>query len=227
MGCVTTMDKKQLVKLISAFAMADGGLYRRSENGNAYFMMNMLSCHQDYISWVEETLKELTGTTKSEVKNPYKRPQTRLSSKTHPTLTKIHGRIYRDCGYKGLDEHHVKNIDWEMLAIFYMADGSLYWREPKKEGHSPLINIMLNMKRLSYGDQWFLKKSIKDNLGIEFNINKHFSKGKTYYMLRLRNKDAQMFFDGIRPYMVDSFHYKLCESVRKAPVGKKPDDEIV
>ena len=225
MRCVTTMDKKQLVKLISAFSMADGGLYKKNENGNASFQMNMLTIHDDYIEWTKSVLEELIHVNKTKVANPFKNPQTNLNSRTHPLLTSIHGRIYRD-SYKGLDEHIVNNIDWEVLAIFYMADGSLHIDKPnpKKGLVNESINIFLHMKRLSYGDQWFLKKSLKDNLDLEFNINKQFYKGKTYYFLRLRNKDSIKFMDGVRPYIKESFNYKLYDSVRKAPV--KGDDIV-
>ncbi len=230
MGSVTTMDKKQLYKLISAFSMADGGLYKRSENGNAYFMMNMLSVNDDYIEWVKETFENLVHVNKTKVANPCKRPQTNLNTRTHPTLSTIHGRIYRDDRYKGLDEHWINNIDWEILAIFYMADGSLGAEPPNpKKGlinYSP--NVTLNMKRLSYGDQWFLKRCIKDRLGVEFNIKQHNYKDKTYYFLRLVRKDVEKFIEGITPYVKDSFKYKLWDSERKAPLAEKlKDDDIV
>jgi hypothetical protein len=228
MRCVTTMDKKQLVKLVSAFSMADVGLYKRSENGNAYFMMNMLRCHEDYVDWVKETLEELVHVNKTPVANPCKRPQTNLNSRTHPFLTKLHGRIYRD-KYKGLDEHAMKMFDWEMMAIFYMADGGLHVEppNPKKGLINPSPNVTLNMKRLSYGDALFLKKTIRDALGVEFNVAKHFYKGVTYYYLRLRNKDIAVFMEGVRPHMKQSFHYKLYDSERKAPAAERPGDDIV
>ena len=45
------MDKKQLVKLISYFAMGDGGLYIQ-DGGNAKFIMNMKAEHEDYCFFV-------------------------------------------------------------------------------------------------------------------------------------------------------------------------------
>lgn len=220
------MDKKQLVKLISAFTMADGGMYRRckgdpaTSNANAYFMMNMTTKHMDYIEWVAETLSHVTSVTISDVKNPCKTPQTRLCSKTHPFFTKMWGRIYTD-SYKGLDPHAMKMFDWEMLAIFYMADGSLYVEPPnaKKGLVNPSPNVTLNMKRLSYGDQLYLKKLIKEKLGVETNVTRQTYKGRTYYFLRVRNRDIDIFMEGIEPYMKESFYYKLWDSERKAPKG--------
>jgi hypothetical protein len=223
------MDNKQLNKLISCFSMADGGLYyATSGSSNAYFAMNMLTKHMDYIDYVKSTLENIVYVAKSEVKNPCKNPQTRITSRIHPLLSKIHSRIYRDGGYKGLDEHWVHCIDFEILAIFYMADGSLSVEKPNiKKGlvnHSP--NVTLNMKRLSYGDQWFLKKCLKDNLDLEFNIMTQKYNGKVYYYLRLRNKDVSKFMDGIKPYILKSFEYKLFNSGRIAP-DVKLDDDIV
>ena len=220
------MDKKQLVKLVSAFVMADGGVYRRvkgdpkTSNANAYYMMNMLTKHMDYIEWVVDTLSEITSVTTSDVKNPCKQPQTRVVSRTHPFLTKIWGRVYID-GYKGLDPHAMKLFDWEMLAIFYMADGSLSVEQPnaKKGLINPSPNVTLNMKRLSYGDQLFLKQLIRDKLGVETNVTRQTYKGRTYYFLRVRNRDIDKFMKGIEPHMKESFYYKLWDSERKAPKG--------
>jgi len=228
MGCVTTMNKHQLVKLVSSFSMADGGLYRKSDNGNAYFMMNMLAKHSDYIDWVQQTLENIVHVNRRDFINEKNSPNlmTNINTRTHPMLTTIHGRIYRD-KYKSLDEHVVQHMDWEVLAIFYMADGCLSVERPnpRKGLINPSPNLSLNMKRLSYGDQWMLKKILKDKFDLEFNILKHNMNGKTYYYMRLRNKDIPKFMSGIAQYILPSFQYKLfnCsnEKLRNA------DDDIV
>jgi hypothetical protein len=222
------MDKKQLVKLVSAFTMADGGLYRRvqgnkeTSKANAYFAMNMLAKHDDYIQWVKSTIECITSCSEREFINESNSPKLmkNLCSKTHPFLTDIWNRVYID-GYKGLDPHAMKMFDFEMLAIFYMADGSLHVEQPnpKKGLVNPSPNVTLNMKRLSYGDQLFLKKLCKEVLGLEFNILKQNYKGKLYYYMRLRNKDIEVFMKGIEPYMLPSFSYKLYDSERKTPKG--------
>ena len=203
------MDKKQLTKLISYFAMGDGGVYYNGNN--CKFIMNMRSVNRDYIDWVAEVISEITPVSVKEVPDyntdGYKRqPLTRLESKSHPFFTILRNRIYVD-KYKGLDPHTLKLLDWEALAILYMCDGSLYTDKPNpKKG---LINnsysVNLNMKRLSYGDQLLLKKTLKENLDLEWNINKH----NQYYYLRLRCKDLDKFMEGISPYMKPSFSYKL------------------
>ena len=54
-----------------------------------------------------------------------------------------------------------------------------------------------------------MKKAFKDKFNIEFNINSGKTNGNTYYYLRLRSKDIRVFMDGISPYVLDSFKYKL------------------
>ncbi|WFG74172.1 hypothetical protein QE321_gp087 [Pseudomonas phage SPA01] len=210
------MDKKQLIKLTSFFTMADGGVYKKTEKGGAYFAMNMLSKHMDYILWVKEVMEELTSVNLTPVVNPCKQPQHALSTRMHPHFEKLRERIYVG-GYKGLCPHAMKLLDWECLAILYMADGSLYI-----DKRCPSPDVRLNMKRLSYGDQAFLKKRLKEEFNLEWNICKGRTNGKTFWSLRLRTKDVQRFVEGVLPHIKPSFLYKLYDSERKAPMAEKP-----
>lgn len=209
MESVTTMDKKQLVKLLSFFIMGDGGVY--ATKLNAKFIMNMKKENKDYIDWVDQTLSTFVGTKQYERKDYntdgcVREQQVRLESNTHPLLTQLRDRIYID-GYKGIDPHTMKLLDWEAVAILFMCDGCLHEEKPnpKKGLINSSWNLTLNMKRLSYGDQLFLKKTIKENLDVEFNINKQ----NQYYYLRLRSKDVERFCKGVEPYITESFKYKI------------------
>lgn len=203
------MDKKELTKLVSYFIMGDGGAYVVKQN--AKFIMNMKTENKDYIDWVEKVFQTFTGTVRYDRKDYntdgcIRAPQTRLETRTHPFITTIRDRIYTD-GYKGIDPHALKLLDWEAMAILYMCDGSLVEDKPNpsKGLKNSSWNLTLNMKRLSYGDQLLLKEAVRDRLGVEFNINRQ---GK-YYYLRLRCKDVEKFCVGVLPYMKDSFSYKI------------------
>jgi hypothetical protein len=52
---------------------------------------------------------------------------------------------------------------------------------------------------------FLLKKALKDKLDLEWNINRN---GK-YYYLRLRSKDNGKFINNIRPFITESFKYKV------------------
>ena len=205
------MDKKQLTKLISYFAMGDGGLYLPDPKGNAKFIMNMKKENSDYIYWVKETLEEIVGTSIYDRKDYNtdgctRQPQLRLESNRHPFLTTIHDRIYTCDGHKGLDMHTLKLLDWEAMAILYMCDGSgQEYLRPEIGMVNPSCRVTLNMKRLSEAEQVVLKKTIRDNLGVEFNVNKQ----NKYFYLNLRTKDVNKFMDGVMPFMQESFKYKI------------------
>lgn len=208
---VTTMDNKQLTKLLSYFIMGDGGVYIINGSTNAKFIMNMKKENKDYIDWVDSVLSTFVGTKQYERKDYnvdgcVRKEQIRLESRSHPKLTTLHERIYID-SYKGLDPHSLKLLDWEAMAILFMCDGSLVEDKPneKKRLINSSWNLTLNMKRLSYGDQLLLKKAIKEILDVEFNINRQ----NQYYYLRLRCKDVEKFCMGVEPYMKDSFKYKI------------------
>lgn len=212
-------DKKQIVKLLSYMSTFDGGLYKNNDNGNARFIMNMVEDNLDYIIWVKEVLEKVTSTRLYKRKDyntdGYKRKsQRRLESRVHPFLTKLHDRIYID-RRKVIDPHMLKMMDAESLAIIFMCDGHSSLDSRFKNYHK---QIGLSTKGFSYGDNWLLKKAIKEKLDLEFNINRH---GK-YYFLNLRTKDHEKFIDLILPYMKDSFLYKL---ERIAPAIR--DDDIV
>ena len=218
------INKRRLFKLVSTFIMADGGAYKRYDYKNAYFAMNMTTEHLDYIDYVKSVLENITSVKKSDVKNPCKSPQTNLTSKTHPVFTKFRKRIYdEDTRYKGLDWLYIKRIDWEMLAFFYMADGSLNIDTPwskngMKKGLKNLsFNVTLNMKRLTYGDIFALSNYIYNNLGVTFRVQKQRYRDKTYYYLRLSTKDVDKFMDGIRPYIFSSFLYKTIPYALPSP----------
>ncbi len=205
------MDKRQLTKLISFFAMGDGGLYRRTEKGNAAFIMNMKEENSDYIFWVKEVIENITSVRVYDRKDYNtdgcdRKPQLRLESRVHPFLTTIQERIYCPDGHKGIDMHTMKLLDWEAMSILFMCDGSAVEYLRTDIGMvNPSINVTLNMKRLSEAEQLILKQTIRDNLGVEFNVNRQ----NKYFYLRLRTKDVNKFMDGIEPYMKESFKYKV------------------
>ncbi|MEG0773587.1 hypothetical protein [Clostridium sp.] len=156
---------KELTKLLSYISMGEGGLYRDNTT-NYKFIMNMKKDNEDYIDYCIDILNNIVSVKKYDRKDyntdeSNKKAQIRIESKVHPMLTIIHDRIYID-KYKGLDPHTLKLLDWESLAILFMSDGNNCFKGKYKSQC-----ITLNIKRLSYGDQFLLKKVLKENLDLE------------------------------------------------------------
>jgi hypothetical protein len=202
----TTMSK-ELNKKLYYFSTFDGGLYLVGNSTNAKFIINMKKENLDFVEKIEDTLKEARiGFTRVDRKDYNtdgfnRKPQVRLESKNHPLLTKIFERIYID-GKKVIDPHMLTMLDAEALAIIFMADGS---RVQDKRSPESKPNYTLNTKGFSYGDNWLLKKTIKDIFDIEFNINRQ----NNYWYLRLRAKDVEKFEQIVSPFILPSFSYKL------------------
>lgn len=202
---------KELTKRLYYFSTFDGGLYVTKKNvnshSNARFIMNMRKENLDYVEKVKQTLEEAKLGTKLSDRKDYntdgcnRADQVRLESCNHPILTKVWERIYID-GKKVIDPHMLTMMDAEALAIIFMADGSRYQdkRSPKSKP-----NYYLNTKGFSYGDNWLLKKTLKEVFDLEFNINRQ----NSYWYLRLRTKDADKFEETISPFVLPSFSYKL------------------
>lgn len=219
------MDNKQLTKLVSYFCMGDGGVY--PSGSNCRFVMNMKAENRDYVEWVGSVLENITSVkirpvTDTNTDGYIRKPLLNLSTKSHPFFTTLRNRIYID-SYKGLDQHTLKLLDWESLSILYMSDGCLHIEKPnpKKGLINDSYNVTLNMKRLSYGDHFILKKTLKERLDLEFNINKHYQ----YYYLRLRCKDVNKFMNGIQDYILPSFSRKIIRT--ESPGIILPGDDIV
>ena len=221
---MSNTDKKELVKLLSFMATFDGGLYvvnrknRPMRKNNAMFIMNMAKANEDYVCWVANTLKNITGV--QIVDRPdynadgYKRKhQVRLYSQRHPFLTKLRNRIYTPDNKKVIDLHMLKLLDAEALAIIFMADGGSYL----DKGKYP--SICLHTKGFSEADNLALSKAIYEKLKIRTTVNRH----KNYFFLRVKNADVEFFVNTVAPYIAPSFRYKL---ERLAPVIKLDDDIV-
>lgn len=213
-------DKKHLMKLISYLAMSDGSVYYNRGAGNALFSMSQTEDHLDFVEYAAGIIGNVTGCKiiKEERDAPRKNVY-KVYSQHHPYFNSVRDRVYTG-SYKGIDPHALKLLDWEAMAILYMSDGCLGRYE--KDGKVKSYTLTLNMCRLSYGDQLLLKQRIRDVLGVEFNVVRT---GRRYHTLRLRSRDIPAFIEGIAPYILDSFKYKI--DYRTVGSASAADGDIV
>lgn len=206
------MDKKLATKYLAFLAMTDGSLILHDGCKNASFSITMKASSFPFISTYAIPALEFfnIGYSMYESKDgKYKG----VRSKVHPVLTTLHERIYVG-GKQSPSAHDIKQLDWEAMAIMFMADGSA-----QKSGKR--WYPMLNFCSFSYPELCWFKIQIKDRLGIDVNIYKC---GK-YFRYEVPSKDAETFFAGVAPFITDGFEYKL-------PYGMPQDndslgDEIV
>lgn len=225
---VETMDNKEKIKYVVAFTYGDG--YLGFHGKNCRFEANNVIDNKDYIEWRRKILSEITGVNTYNIMDGRgnRKVIVKTSTQTHPIFTKVHSRMYLN-GKKVIDPHYLKLLDWETLAIWYMDDGNIrpnirYYKD-KTYYCTPTPNLATNC--FSYGDNLLIKKAIKENLGIEFNISKHSktNAGEQQYILNLLSSSFDRFIEGISSYMLPSFQYKLNPYERLLP--EREDGEIV
>ena len=213
-------DNKQLTKIISACILGDGGVYIPPDRSkNAHFILGQTADHNDHVEQIKAYTDTLTSC-RVYTRIPKKpegamtvKPITKLITRVHPFYTTLRNRWYPN-GYKVLDPHCLKLLDWEMMAIWYMQDGCKYpLKNPKLKINSGIYLATLNF---TYGDNMIMRHAIAEKLNMHFTVAKHISRGKHYWKLSLSQKCLEEFVEGVAPYIVDSFKYKL-DLARRAP----------
>jgi len=200
----------ELKSAIIGMVIGDGCLTKKWENGNAYFQMSHCERQYEYMLWKQKILDNVTGsticpTTKEMNNKVFK--GFHLSTNRHPLFTKLYNRFYHQ-GHKSLDEYIVKMINPLVLAILYMDDGTFGRHHDKGKD-----SFFLCTQSFDYANQLLLRKSLKINFGLEWNLNKaEKNKDGSYnYRLRLSNRFNEEFLNIISPYikLVPCMTYKL------------------
>ncbi len=217
-GCVETMNlnklnRNEIKSAIIGMVIGDGSLTKRCQNGNAYFQMSHCARQLEYMNWKINIIHMITGGSTQETQKTLNGKLFRgyhFSSQRHPTFTKLYSRFYHN-GVKVLDEYIVKMITPLALAIIYMDDGT--FAKHHLIGSNGKDSFFLCMQSFDYANQMLLRKSLKINFGLEWNINKanKTNYGTYNYRMRLSSRFNDKFIDIIKPYVLDvpCMHYKL------------------
>jgi len=214
---VRITDKKELTKYVWAFTLGDGCLRKDNHKNrpnkaeNYHFECGQLAEHEDYILWRADILSNITSAYIQKKQRGDSKPMLITRVNRHPFFTTLRKRVYLD-GRKVIDPHDLKLLDWETLAILYQDDGCL---SKKNEGQNCYI-LTISTESFSYGDQVLLQRAIKNKTGILFRINSTRSADKSCLHYRLilgKYSLIKEFLAGIKPYIKDSFKYKLLPNV--------------
>jgi hypothetical protein len=202
-------DKKQWTKLMAAICLTDAHLCMHKGCINASFTLTLSSKNTDLVLFYEALLIDagIGCRTKTSFNKHTGAEYFSVISKVHPKLTILWERIYQD-ERKVPSPHDFKLLDWEFMAIMYMADGNI-----QKAGKRwyPLLNLC----KWSYAELCWVKQQVKTHLNIDMNIYKC---GK-YFRLGVSSKDVNIFFTNVTPFITESFQHKL-------PYGK-PSLEVM
>lgn len=207
------MTDKYTTKIVAASLLGDGSVGIPPDGSkNAKYRQPKTVDHMDYVDWMASVLEKVTPTNRYEwqprVGNSKR--QVMLQSRCHPFYTDFRNRMYPN-GHKVVDPHYLTLMDWEFMAVWFQEDGSAI--RANQERNKTYIRTVLCTNGFSYGDNHCLRKAIKEKLGVDFNVSGLRKNGKQQYILRLKACNTEKFMEGIRPYVLPSFSYKVCRTI--------------
>lgn len=218
------MTDKYVTKIVAASLLGDGSVGIPPDGSkNAKYRQPKTVEHSDYIEWLGGVLSTITpvNTYEFQPKAEGASRQIMLQTRCHPFYTRFRERMYPN-GHKVVDPHYLTLLDWEFMAVWYQEDGSTV-RDKRKQG--TYSGVVLCTDCFSYGDHHLLRDKIKEYLGVEFNVTSYRKNGKQYYRLKLNKAHISQFMEGIAPFVVESFKYKLCRTA--GSTTKVVDEDIV
>lgn len=225
MGCLLRMRRVSrntdfIVKTVHASILGDGYFYKVDQcnpKANTHYMLKQLSTHLDYVEWMANILEDVTRVTLN-IDSAYidKRgynckEQIILKTMRDPMYKKMYNDLYEPQGnthIKKLNVDYLKLVDWSDLAMLYMDDGWLDVKPCKtKEDY---VRASIATHCFTYNENVVLRGILKEKFGILSSIINHKQKSGEYrYYISMTKDDGKRFLDGIRPFVFDSFSYKL------------------
>lgn len=201
------LNKKELTKLISAMVIGDGSLRKWKGVKNAGYTLSQIATHKDYVDWQANVIDHITKPTITYY-NAIDGHQAsyKLWTNSHPFFTALYDRIYFD-GRKSVSTHDLELFDWQVAAIWFMDDGYRL----KAEMTAQRGNVFYCTDNFTHAEVILLQKVLYNKLNISFNIRKRGYKkdGTQIYRLAATKDNAERFIEGIFPFILPSFEYKL------------------
>jgi len=201
----TIKDPKVLTKYVAAFLLGDGSVTTDNKlpNNNKRFICAQVVTNEDYVLWRADILSNISPINiyLRNHKSENQKDSLMTVTRSLPLYTNFRERLYIN-GVKRIDPHYLHLLDWETMAIFYQDDGNLHI-----DRGVPYIKICTN--GYSYGDHLLFVRAAKEKLNIEMNIVPLRTKNGIQYNIKLPRRFVEKFVEGVSPYVLPSFQYKL------------------
>lgn len=218
------MNMMELSRFVKWSVFGDGYVGYSTNHRNAHYAVSRAPTHTDYILYVKsrvECLQDCNVKLSHYTRRDNGKEVVSLVTSPHPLFSRIRARQYIK-GHRVLDEHMLTLCDWVSIAMLYMDDGSLTYN---KQG-APIVRI--SSCAYSYFEHCQLKRFFAERFNLCFNIHKTKSKREILFQLFLCKKSHDVFFDGIKDHILDSYNYKLPASLQKeAPNTSVKGDDLV
>lgn len=146
-------------------------------------------------------------------------------------------RFLKTCDYflalrKLLYPHERKTITREILnmltpqglAIWYMDDGSCYYKDSLIDGHSICIDLRISTDCFTSEEHDIIVNYFREKWNI--NFYKYYSKTRDVYCIRANKEAAIKFINLIKPYVISSMQYKIDLKLQECETPKLGEDIV-
>lgn len=193
-----TISKTQK-EIIIGNILGDGSLEFNGYRGTRLQIKQSLR-YKAYVFWLYSQLQNLCKLGPRQRKD---NDQWYFSTRYLDELTILHGLFYSN-RRKIIPPTISKMVSSSLtLAIWYMDDGSLYWRPKEHNG----FRLYTNCFTVSEVNK--LRDILLKNFGIKSTIQRFLCKGKKYPRIYIGKESRERFLEMIKPYILDCFSYKL------------------
>lgn len=112
------------------------------------------------------------------------------------------------------------------LAIWYMDDGSCYFKDSPIDGHSICIDLRISTDCFTSEEHDIMVEYFREVWNI--NFYKFYSKSRDVYCLRANKEAALKFIELIKSYIIPSMKYKINLKLQecKAPCKNEGEDIV-
>jgi hypothetical protein len=144
--------------------------------------------------------------------------------KVHDYFTYLRKKLYIN-NRKTITRELLDMLPLEGIAIWYMDDGSCYFKESPKDGHSICIDLRISTDCFTYEEHLIMIQYFQEKWGVKFYP--FYSKRRNCFILRANKTNAIKFINLIKPYVIDSMKYKCNIKLQECETSVQTDEDIV
>lgn len=208
--------KGYLTGLIYGDGYIDKGVIKRR--------FEIKSINKDFIYKIYEDLTSCTNFAVSIKEFPssfkdgaHRKKYWSLEIKSHPYFSKKYHHFYDDYRNRKCSKESMNWLNEQGLANWYMSDGYVCL-VGKNSGVIKSRRVDICTDRYDKETVSQLIKMLEHRFGIQSSLIQRKNKGKYSYRIRIKCQSYELFFDIIRPHIVDSMQYKLYLGYEKQPI---------
>ena len=144
-------------------------------------------------------------------------------TKTNDYFISLRKKLY-PYGRKTITRELLNMLDLQGIAIWYMDDGSCYYKSSKVDGHSVCIDLRISTDCFTKEEHEIIVDYFREVWGINFYV--FYSKSRNVYCIRANKQAAIKFINLIKPYIIPEMMYKCDIKLQECETSYRDDDIV-